>query len=149
MKKIKTAVIFLTMMLVIIGSTFTVSAKKYYSSKQAGFPTNYKTFKQKHIVSVSGNKLTYRDVIIGDSDNGVKTRLGKLKSARITSKTKFYLGEPSRYFNNLRKTANPKWLKKVSKSTFASKLTANSWWDHVVIKNGKVTKAFTNTHLFS
>ena len=68
----------------------------------------------------------------------------KTKSAKITSKTKFYYGDLNLLFSGtLEGTSmdNKKWVQQLGKKQFIKKM--ETYWggnDRIVVKNGKVEK---------
>ena len=124
---------------------------KYVSLKTVGL-TDFQNMTKFRIVSVNGNTVRYRKVKIGSKNGDVDITFGKIKTAKLTKKTKYYVGSVNRYNKTFTKGASTafldkKWIKRVSKSKFKKVLTGKEWWDVVVVKKGKVVKIFTKMQL--
>lgn len=150
------AVIFAALMLICVPHT--AHAKKYYSAKQVGLTGKNDIMQGRlySIISVKGKKVRYCKVSFsskGGDDLGLT--FGKTKTAKLTSKTKYYIGEPSRFWQlggntgDRAKYSRIKWIRKVNKKSFVSSLGRRQWWDHIIVKNGKVQKIFTNMQIAS
>lgn len=98
--KSKKKTIFMTCILLMV-CTFiipmTASAKKYYSMEKLGVP-GYVGAPYYQIRSWKGNTITYRKYDTSTSSKKPKT--GKWKKAKITSKTKYYVGD-AKHFNKV------------------------------------------------
>jgi hypothetical protein len=120
----------------------TVAAATYYSPKQLGISVLNVTNVETSIEKANSKKIYYYDdIVIGEEGNTVSQ--GKLKSAKITSKTKFYYGNTERLFKNVGSSGKTydtyKWIKKISKSSFLKKMkNYNGTLDKIVVKNGNV-----------
>lgn len=124
------------------------SARTYYSRNQLGFKNCYY-----NIVAIKGDKVTYRTA--APTSDG-ETKPGKKKTAKITSKTKYYFGNNKRYFKlyeklngDYDKEGDIKWVYRVSKSQFVKQIKKEptGYMDAVMIKKGKVTALYTKMEI--
>ena len=117
------------------------ASKKYYSEKQLHFKRKIPATTK--IIKIKGNKIYY------------KTK-GQVKSAKITKKSKFYVGNPNLYNEKAEmgysqysaKNRSIKWLARTNRKTFlkyAKKQPSNQ----LIIINGKLIKAFSNLQTYS
>lgn len=112
------------------------AATKWYTTDQIGVSVyNPSLFD----IKVSGNTVKYRSLI--DSETGAYT---KWKTAKLTSKTKYYRGDKKRFFDQGRAD----YLKKSNKKTFKSfynKVKNEAYG--VTAKGGKVTIMIFNAQV--
>ena len=142
------------LLLVVVGSLFCaadmVQAKTYYSTKQVGLTGKYDfiTGQKYRIVSIKGNTVRYRTVTTVPTEYEFKLKFGKMKTAKLTSKTKYYIGDIKVFNNNTNPVfQNKKWITKVKKAAFTKALNGKGWWDRIIVKSGKVKKIFINMQL--
>ena len=82
-------------------SVRTAEAKKYYSLSDVGLSGSAKDEVDYAILSIRGNKVRYQKYQI--SGSGYKReRVGKIKTAKLTSKTKCYVGDSKKVPDELR-----------------------------------------------
>ncbi len=147
MRRGKNLLVLLLTAVMIIASVLPVEAKTYYTGNQL-----YLNNKKVQIVKIVGNKVTYRSVTYVQKDYYMDIKYGKKKTAKLTSKTKYYLGDASRYRkllsqSNYKKTPMTlKWIYKVNKKTFSKNIGSGNW-DQIQIKNGKVVRIFAKMQL--
>lgn len=124
------------------GKTYKIS-KKYYSPKKLGISVNASKTNT-CIEKADKNKVYYRNITLGDE--GIIASKSKLKSAKITSNTKFYYGDTTHLFGDNpagKDMDSKKWIYELSKSQFLKTMkTYKGTCDQIVIKNGKVVKVF-------
>ena len=120
------------------------AARTYYSRNQLGFRNGCY-----NIMAVKGNKVTYRTAAEGSDP---ESKAGPKKTAKLTSKTRYYFGNNKRYFRacdklngDYSKEGRIKWVYRVSKSHFIKQIKkcTYGYMDVVMIKNGKVTALYT------
>ena len=128
-----------------LGKTYKIT-RKYYSPKSLGITVLNASTKETCIEKADKNKVYYRFITIGDE--GITTSKSKLKSAKITSSTKFYYGDTEYLFgSNLagKNMDSKKWIYSLSKSEFLTKMkTYQGACDQIVVKNGKAVKVFNH-----
>lgn len=117
-------------------------AKKYYTPKKLGISVLNQKKPYTCITKANNSKVYYYTYQIGEE--GMYTQKSKVKSAKITSKTKFYYGDTTLLFSgNLKGDSmdTKKWIYEVSKKQFIKKME-NYWGgcDRIIVKNGKVEK---------
>lgn len=134
-----------------LGKGFEVSEYDYYSTEQIGFslPEVWNSGEIK-IDKVTKDKITYHTEDWDWSELELLSK-GKTKTAKITKDTKFYYGDPNRYFSddNFKVNGNKrKWLQKISKSKFLDIMkTYRSMSNVVQVKNGKATHIVINMRI--
>ncbi len=125
-----------------LGTAQTVPAK-YLSPKQLGFSV-YGSSGQTYtaIKRATKKKIFYYSYKLGSES--ATTDKSKLKSAKITGKTKFYYGDLNYLFSQSKSSGTmdtKKWVKEISKKQFIEKMkTYSGGSDQITVKNGKVTK---------
>ena len=142
MRKNKTLCLMLAALLVFCLVSPVQAKTKYITASKAGLKSNwYLTHYQ--IQSIKGNTLKYRTarLVVGANDV-MSVKFGKSKTAKLTSSTKYYIGNTSRYAGT-----SSKWIYKTTKKNFKKKLTGKEWWDVVLVKKGKVQKVFTKMQI--
>lgn len=117
-------------------------AKKYYTPKKLGISIQNSEKTYIHIDHVTNKKVYYYTYKLGNE--GMTTSQSKIKSAKITSKTKFYYGDTQLLFSGTLKGDSfdtRKWIYSISKKQFIEKME-NYYGsnDRIIIKNGKVEK---------
>lgn len=126
-----------------LGKTYKIS-KKYYSPKKLGISVLNASKTKTCIEKADKNKVYYRDITLGNEE--ITVSKSKLKSAKITSNTKFYYGDTDYLFgdNSAGKDMDSrKWLYELSKSQFLKTMkTYKGTCDQIIIKNGKAVKVF-------
>lgn len=133
-----------------IGKSFTVSKYEYTSPKKIGFNLLKLGTTDTYIKKLSKDKVSYY-TIKWDPETGKTIKKSKTKTAKITSSTKYYVGDTQLLFSGKLKGKDvnaKKWLKKASKSDFKKALKANHN-DYVYIKlsKGKVKYIVTDIHI--
>lgn len=118
--------------------------KKYYSPQQLGISVLNNNGTYTSVKKATSKKIYYYTYELGEEQT-TKNK-SKLKSAKITSKTKFYCGDLSYLSSQGRSNQTMdarKWIYKISKKQFIEKMkTYYGANDQIVIKNGKVEKVF-------
>lgn len=107
------------------------------------------------IENIKGNTLYYKKYkfYYNNKVGIIGKKYGKLKTAKLTRSTKYFLGSTKRYLKLIQKEIekgnyisgihnkkfkNVKWLQKVNKNMFLKKQTGA--WTYVRVKQGKVQK---------
>lgn len=149
MKKMKRIMLILLSFILLCSSVMAVNAKTYYTGKSVKWSND-----KVQIVSIKGNKVTYRKIQYVDKQEYVDMVLGKKKTAKLTSNTKYYFGDADRLMKLQVKSGykknhyNLKWIYRVNKSTFNKQIKkSKSKWDQIQIKNGKVVRIFTKMQI--
>lgn len=125
------------------------ASSRYYSFKQLGVKNRDKLPKYK-IVSVKGNTVKYKKVLrwIETEEGATVVFEKKVRSAKLTKKTRYYVGSLKKYNQESEKRYSSytqfKWIKRVNKKVFKKKSKGWGCEDLVFLKNGKVIKIFTN-----
>lgn len=89
------------------------------------------------------NKVYYRNITLGNEE--ITVSKSKLKSAKITSNTKFYYGDTTHLFGDKpagKDMDSKKWIYEPSKSQFLKTVKTYKGVCDQIIKNGKATKVF-------
>lgn len=128
-----------------LGKSYKVktASKKYYSPKQLGIKI-YDPDRKKYtkVVKTANNKVYYYYYKLGE--DGITAWKSKTKTAKITSKSKFYYGDVKRVLTkDIPGTSeeDKKWIYKISKKTFISKMkNYNDAMDNIIVKNGKLQR---------
>lgn len=148
MKRFYAVVILVALLISMFGQSNVVAAKKYYSASEIKVPrVKGTTYVQCiKIVSIKGNKITYRKCIYLPNSSEEEAKFGKKLTAKFTSKTKYYVGDVSRYDYSSSEDwyhCKSKWFKHVNRKEFKKYITkyAN---EAIRVKNGRVTKIYTN-----
>lgn len=125
-------------------SVIPVQAKTYYTKNQVKLPLNSSKYR---LVSVSEGKVIYQKVTWVQKKDRLDVKLGKKKTARLTSSTKYYLGNEKRYSSQLpRKNYQGdkvKWIYKTTKKDFIRNYSKGSYHDYLVVKNGRVRRIYS------
>lgn len=117
-----------------------------------------------YVEGIKGNTLRYRNYKFYYSSKVGMTgkKYGKIKTAKLTKATKYFLGNPRRYISlsqkeiakgnyitgiHEKKFKTMKWIQKVSKNTFSKRQTGA--WTYVKVKNGKVQKIVSRLQIGS
>lgn len=121
-----------------------VQAKTYYTKNQVKLPLNSSKYR---LVSVSGGKVIYQKVTWVQKKDRLDVKLSKKKTARLTSSTKYYLGNGKRYYSQLPKKNyrgdKVKWIYITTKKDFIRKYSKGSYHDYMMVKNGKVRRIYS------
>lgn len=145
--RIKRVISMILCVAMLCGMCMTADARTYYTGNQVKWSNN-----KVRIVSIKGNKVTYRKVRYVNNGYFDEAVAGKKRTAKLTSKTKYYFGSPNRLFKLMEKSRYTKnhmtlkWIYRVKKSTFRKAIN-KSYWDQIQIKNGKVTRIFTKMQI--
>ena len=129
-----------------LGTTYKMAKtpKEYNSPKKLGITVLNPSTKETCIEKADKSKVYYRTIVIGDE--GITVSKSKLKSAKITSSTKFYYGDTARLFGkNLpgKDMDSKKWIYELSKTQFLKEMkTYRGACDQIIVKNGKAVKVF-------
>lgn len=121
------------------------NAKKYYSMEELGV-SKFSGTPYYEIGSWKGNTITYRKY---DTSKGSdRPKIGSWKKAKITKKTKYYVGNANRFYNVLDDYTDDEgyyypseveFVKKTTKAQFKKYYRKSSFvWVDLVIKKGKV-----------
>lgn len=136
-----------------VAATSETNAKKqkYYSPKEIGMKKfNVNTGKNAVILKkIQRGKVIYSKCYrVSDENSTYLTSSKKEYKAKLTKKTKYYVGNPEKLnYGKKDFDHNSKWLKKVSKKKFVKKYKSawdHSCWDRIKVKNGKVKAIATN-----
>lgn len=122
--------------------------KEYYSPEQLGISV-YGSGTYTSVKKATNKKIYYYTYGLGEEQT-TKNK-SKLKSAKITSKTKFYCGDLT-YLSKQGKSNKTfderNWIYEMSKKQFINKMkTYSGANDRIVIKNGKVEKVFIHIQI--
>ena len=153
MKKLcKRMLLVLVLMNLVCCFSITANATKYLSLKNVGLK-KFQSMDKYRIISISGKTVRYGMIKTVPKNDDFEIKVVKIKTAKLTSKTKYYLGSIKEFNKTLLPNGasflNKKWITKVNKSKFKKALTGKEWWDVVVVKNGKAVKLFTKMQLAS
>lgn len=110
MSKIRKYFLLINLCLIVLFS-FSVSkkveAKKYYSLSDIGLKGCTTDFVDYAIISIRGNKVKYAKYKLSDSHCGWE-QTGGIKSAILTSNTKYYIGDAERIPNETKSATSKK-----------------------------------------
>lgn len=134
-----------------LGNSTKVSKYTYTSAKKIGFSFDAWMKPEDLVIKkVSNSSISYY-TLKWDPETGNTISKGKVKSAKITSSTKFYYGDSSRLYSSQVKgsTMNDKeWLKKLSKSEFMKIMKTYKDAPNIIkVKNGKAQYIVINIHI--
>lgn len=122
---------------------------KYYSAKNLGFSLASSSKKYTCVTKATNKKVYYYYYKLGDEQ--ITTWQSKTKSAKITSKTKFYYGNKELFFSDKLRGKDGdkrKWIYRISKKQFVKKMkNYNETLDQIVVKNGKVVKVIIHIQI--
>lgn len=120
-------------MLFLFGNSQIAEAKKYYSLRDIGLSGCTTDNVDYGILSIRGNTVKYVQYNMSNKGSA-RGRAGKVQTAKLTSATKYYIGDASKVSNSLKKRGieklNQKALKEMQKSnskrTFIAKKNINT-----------------------
>lgn len=151
----------------LLGNSNTAEAKKYYSLKDIGLSGCTTDNVDYAILSIRGNTIKYTTYKISQG-NCEWERVGNVQTARLTSKTKYYMGDSKKVSNSLKKNIESeknkskrannkrsgyeygrkhlakksidteKWIYRVRKATIKRNIFGRN--NEIQVRNGKVTK---------
>lgn len=130
--------VLLLCMVMVYGNTS--YAKKYYSLDDIGLTGCASDNTDYSIISIRGNQLKY----VKYSREKGSTRWkqdGQIRKAKLSSKTKYYMGNSGRLRNRSANLDTSKWISRVRKSTVKKEFSGRS--NEIVVARGKVLKLVT------
>lgn len=144
-------------MIFLLGNGTVAEAKKYYSLKNIGLSGCTNDGTDYAILSIRGNVVRYEKYQIAKK-TGEWKRVGKVKTAKLTGKTKYYVGDSKQVSSSLRSSAKQKnstsskkylkkkkknidtekWIYRVQKWNIKKNISRRN--NEIRIEGGKVTK---------
>lgn len=144
----------------LLGNGTVAEAKKYYSLKNIGLSGCTEDDTDYGILSIRGNVIRY-EIYRVSVKTGERKRIGKAKTAKLTSKTKYYVGDSKQVSSSLRKDKKrkkndhtndnkkylvkknknidtEKWIYRVQKRTVKKYISRRD--NEIRVSKGKVTK---------
>lgn len=161
MKVLVVFVVFFMALAVCMTSSETAFAKKYYSLQEIGLSGCTKDNVDYGILSVKGKTVKYVKYKLSKQTN-CWVKVGETKTAKVTSKTKYYMGNASKVStavksekSNSKKQAakktmrrkqrninTEKWITRTNKSKIKNSLCPRN--NEIRISKGKITKILIN-----
>ena len=146
----------------LLGSSNTAEAKKYYSLKEIGLSGCATDNVDYAVFSIRGNTIKYAIYKFSPKSREWE-RISGVKAAKLTSKTKYYMGDSKKVSSSLKKNKEDgknknirpnnkkdkkhfvkkdinteKWIYRVRKGTIKKNIFGRN--NEIQVKNGKVTK---------
>lgn len=100
MQRIFKGILLLMGIALLFGNAGTAEAKKYYSLSDIGLSGSTEDKTDYVILSIRGNVVRYQRYQVSKSNNW--ERVGEVETARLTSKTKCYVGDAKKVSDELR-----------------------------------------------
>lgn len=115
----------------------TVQAKKYYTLEEIGLEGCATDETDYAIISLRRNQVQYLKYK-KSKENGKWHQTGEVKRAKLTPKTKYYMGNGGKLRNRSVDPDTSKWISRVRKSVVKREFTGRN--NELQVKNGRVTK---------
>lgn len=112
-----------------------VEAKKYYSLEDIGLSGSATDNTDYSVLSFRGNTLRYVKYE-KDNESGKWKKKGKSKKAKVSSKTKYYIGYSNKLRNRSVDPNSTKWIARVGKKTIKKKMSGRN--NEIIVRKGKV-----------
>lgn len=118
----------------LFGNGNTAQAKRYYSLKEIGLSGCTTDNVDYAILSIRGNTIRYAKYQIVNESYEWK-QAGNVQTARLTSKTKYYMGDLKKIPDSLRKNKMNENNKKINNNKEDSKIRKSTNRKHLIKKN--------------
>ena len=128
---------FILVSIMVVAFNTDSQAKKYYSLEDIGVACCTSDNVDYAVLSIRGNRIQY--VRYERETDGVRWKqTGAVKKARLTSKTKYYMGNADRLRNRSVDPDKSKWISRIRKGIAKKEYGGRN--NEIVIVRGKVVK---------